>query len=245
MTGSTDERMAEALEAASHVIIVVSKDYKESANCRMEAKYANQLTKKGKLKTIFLMVQNEYTTASTPEYCDGWLGIMIGDSLWYPLWNENQIESTANEISKVVGYESRLDFNTRLANNNNNNNLKNNLNKNSPHQTNANAQPLASYINNNNNNNGMMSNTYNSTYSNQYVGAPAPVERIDYKAAYKLLKDADESLNAALLKATLIEFGVKAAEDLAELDLEDYRVLAELLKKVPRKRFLTAIKVVL
>jgi hypothetical protein len=110
MAGATDEVMAQAVEAASHVIVFVSKDYKESANCRMEAKYTNQLSKKGKVKPIFVMVQNEYTTVSTPEYVDGWLGIMIGDSLWYPMWSESQIDSTAQEIAKVLGNEAKLNY---------------------------------------------------------------------------------------------------------------------------------------
>ena len=70
MAGATDEKMAEALEAASVCIIFVSKQYKESPNCRMEAKYANQLYKKGKLRIIYVMMQQDYTTASSPECID-------------------------------------------------------------------------------------------------------------------------------------------------------------------------------
>jgi hypothetical protein len=62
--------MAEAIEAANVVIICVSKQYKESANCRMEAKYANQRLKKGKLKIVYVMMQEEYTTVSCEDTCD-------------------------------------------------------------------------------------------------------------------------------------------------------------------------------
>ncbi len=85
MSGSTEERMAEALEAASVLIICVSKGYKESANCRMEAKYASQLSKKGKIKIFYVMMQREYTTVSEPDSCDGWLGIMIGEFCYLSL----------------------------------------------------------------------------------------------------------------------------------------------------------------
>ncbi len=74
MGGSTDERMAAAVEAASIVVICVSRDYKERPNCRMEAKYANQMHKKGKLNLYFVMMENDYTTVSVPDSCDGWLG---------------------------------------------------------------------------------------------------------------------------------------------------------------------------
>ena len=70
ISGATDERMAEAIEAASVVIVCVSKQYKESANCRMEAKYANQRLKKGKLKIVYVMMQEEYTTVSCEDTCD-------------------------------------------------------------------------------------------------------------------------------------------------------------------------------
>ena len=70
MSGSTDERMAEAIEAASMVVVCVSRQYKERPNCRIEAKYTNQRYKKGRVKIVYLMMQEEYTTESKPEYCD-------------------------------------------------------------------------------------------------------------------------------------------------------------------------------
>jgi hypothetical protein len=70
MSEATDEKMAEAVESASVVIVCASKPYKESANCRLEAKYANQRLKKGKLKVMFVMMQQEYTTVSGDDCCD-------------------------------------------------------------------------------------------------------------------------------------------------------------------------------
>lgn len=98
MEGSTDDRMAEAMEAASVVIICLSKIYKERPNCRMEAKYANQLFKKGRVKVVYVMMQTEYTTVSEPHCCDGWLGIQIGDALWYPLWEEAILPSSVRSL---------------------------------------------------------------------------------------------------------------------------------------------------
>jgi hypothetical protein len=73
----------------------------------MEAKYANQMSKKGKLKLVFVMMESNYTTVSTPDCCDGWLGIMLGDQLWYPLWDENQVESTARQLASMIGSSSK------------------------------------------------------------------------------------------------------------------------------------------
>jgi len=70
MSGGTDERMAEAVEASSVIVVCVSRPYKERPNCRMEAKYANQLLKKGRLRILFVMMQMDYTTVSEPDCCD-------------------------------------------------------------------------------------------------------------------------------------------------------------------------------
>ena len=48
------------------------------------------------------MLDKNYTTVSSPNCADGWLGIMIGDALWYPLWEQSHLETTANEISKAL-----------------------------------------------------------------------------------------------------------------------------------------------
>ena len=103
MAGCTDDRMAEALEAAQVVVVCVSRMYKERPNCRMEAKYANQLFKKGRLQILYVMMQPTYTTVSEPDCCDGWLGIQIGDALWYPLWDQSAVLHTVDSLLSVIG----------------------------------------------------------------------------------------------------------------------------------------------
>jgi hypothetical protein len=102
MAGATDERMAEAVELSHTIIICVSNQYKSSANCRQEGKYANTLFKRGKLNIVYVMMDQKYTTVSSPDYVDGWLGIMVGDSLWYPLWNHDYVNATATEIANCM-----------------------------------------------------------------------------------------------------------------------------------------------
>lgn len=89
------------------VIVCVSPLYKESANCRMEAKYAASLFKKGKLNLIFLMMDKNYTTHSENSI-DGWLAFMLGDALWYPLWDDINTTSTAGEIMSVLGSKGKI-----------------------------------------------------------------------------------------------------------------------------------------
>ena len=47
---------------------------------------------------------------------------MIGDALWYPLWNEKFVESTAHEIAKIIPNSSNSMPSTLFVNHNNYNN---------------------------------------------------------------------------------------------------------------------------
>ena len=53
MHGSINDRMAEAVDGAAVVLVALSAEYKLSANCRMEAEYANACRK----PTIPIMAQ--------------------------------------------------------------------------------------------------------------------------------------------------------------------------------------------
>ena len=102
MSGSTDDCMAAAIEHSHTIVVCVSRAYKASANCRMEAKYANDMHKRGKVQLVFVMMEREYTTRSSPEYVDGWLGLMISDQLWHGMWAGDQVAAVAAAIHAAV-----------------------------------------------------------------------------------------------------------------------------------------------
>ena len=77
MSGSTDDCMAAAIERSHTIIVCVSRAYKASANCRMEAKYANDMHKRGKVNLVFAMMEQDYTTRSSPEYAPTFLQYKI------------------------------------------------------------------------------------------------------------------------------------------------------------------------
>ena len=77
MSGSTDDCMAAAVEHSHTIIVCVSRAYKASANCRMEAKYANDMHKRGKVNLVFAMMEQDYTTRSSPEYAPTFLQYKI------------------------------------------------------------------------------------------------------------------------------------------------------------------------
>jgi hypothetical protein len=54
--------------------------------------------KRGRVKLVFVMMEQGYTTRSSPEYVDGWLGLMIGNQLWHGLWADYQVAAVAAAI---------------------------------------------------------------------------------------------------------------------------------------------------
>ena len=96
MGGSTLEAMAKAVENASVVLVCVSRQYKESPNCRSEAEYAYQLRK----DIIPLMMQQNYKP-------DGWLGMIVGTKLWIDLRNSFNVEAAIGKLKKELGDRGR------------------------------------------------------------------------------------------------------------------------------------------
>jgi hypothetical protein len=67
MSGSTVDAMADAIDHSYALIYGISLDYKESANCRLEAMYAHQ----AKVKMVPMLLQENYVA-------NGWLGMLLG-----------------------------------------------------------------------------------------------------------------------------------------------------------------------
>jgi len=78
MEGSVLEKMAEAVEESSIILIFLSSKYKDSQACRTEAEYAYKLKK----EIICIMAEDNYQ----PK---GWLGALLGNKLWYNLWKNS------------------------------------------------------------------------------------------------------------------------------------------------------------
>jgi GTPase SAR1 family protein len=105
LAGDTDESMARAVEKSSLIIVFVSKAYFSSVNCKIEAQYCRQKRK----PLLFVMLDENYHTSSSPEAVEGWLGLLIGTQLWYALWNvDQQLESTSSAIANLIGNISLL-----------------------------------------------------------------------------------------------------------------------------------------
>eukprot|EP01050_Picozoa_sp_SAG11_P014886 SAG11_NODE_1878_length_4131_cov_81.001984_1_plen_1376_part_11 len=101
MTGSTVDSMALAVEAAEVMLIGVSRQYKESTNCRLEAQYAMQR----EVPTVPLMLVDGYRA-------DGWLGMLIGTRMWYGFYGavlseDGLFEAKVSELCRDLGDRGR------------------------------------------------------------------------------------------------------------------------------------------
>merc|ERR1711969_537416 len=103
MKGSTVDTMALAVEGSEVMLIGVSRAYKESSNCRMEAQYG--LQKKKALIPLKLVQGYE---------ADGWLGLLLGTSLWYAMYgealsSESAFDHRMSALSRELGARGRAD----------------------------------------------------------------------------------------------------------------------------------------
>jgi len=103
MKGATVDTMALAVEGSEVVLIGVSRAYKESSNCRMEAQYALQ-----KKKALVPLMMTEGYEA------DGWLGLLLGTSMWYGFYGETLLSGSAfdgrmDALSRDIGSRGRAD----------------------------------------------------------------------------------------------------------------------------------------
>lgn len=98
MHGNINDRMAEAIESCSAVMVCLSSKYKLSANCRMEAEYSNTQKK----PIIPLMAEENYRP-------DGWLGLIISGKLWYDISKvdliHQNISSVMSELQPILNEE--------------------------------------------------------------------------------------------------------------------------------------------
>jgi len=96
LEGSVLEKMADAVEESSVILVLLSSKYKESQECRTEAEYAYKLKK----KIIYIMAEENYEPR-------GWLGALLGNTSWHNPWknellNEQLFLPILSRLSKLL-----------------------------------------------------------------------------------------------------------------------------------------------
>lgn len=54
---------------------------------------------------VFVMMQIDYTPDSMPDYCDGYLGLIIGPDIYYGLYSDDRIQHIARDIINEIPTE--------------------------------------------------------------------------------------------------------------------------------------------
>lgn len=97
MAGNMVDKMAEGVEGSAVVLVFMSPEYQHSQNCKMECQYAHKLS-----KPIVPINVNAGPNDGDwkPEESGGWLAIILGNDLWYPLpsTKPSDIQTCANAI---------------------------------------------------------------------------------------------------------------------------------------------------
>jgi hypothetical protein len=245
MSGDIVETMADAIQYAHTVVICVSAQYKDSANCRAEAKYAHARSNQSKdsVKLIYVMMDEHYHTRSSPRQVDGWLGFMVGTELWYPLWDANQVDHTAKALTELFGDNAKLAANENWLklkpvetiltltsndyNNNSNSPVKTDNNKNNKSSNNIStfASPVAS-----------------SSDKKDLIPHVKPTGPPDCQAAFVCLEK-KKANHPHALAGLLEDLELSGANDLAGLEPEDWILLCLMLKSPQQKIFLEALRI--
>ena len=230
--GDIVERMAEAIQHAHTMIICVSPQYKDSANCRAEAQYARSRAALNGLKLIYVMMDRNYHTNSVPRVVDGWLGFLIGAELWYPLWEPSQVDSTSLSIKKLVGDNASLAKN-RLYMSARRGGAALPLAPSAPSTSSPTdpSTPISS-----------ASFKAATTISSPKPPNPPAAAVKSYATAWSLL-DSKKAKYSSVLQGLLEDMGLESSEDLSHLDSSEWRLLSLTLKKPQQSAFLDALSI--
>jgi hypothetical protein len=217
MSGDIVETMGEAVDRSYAVIIFVSPEYKESTNCRQEAGYAQARSANSNLKIIYLMMNAHYYTRSQPRKVDGWLGFMIASDLWYPLWDEDNVNTTANALGELLGNNARLTTNAGSA-----------------------VQvPSFPWVT-------ASTQSVSSVFSKQkIIMATIPdclPSNADLVTAFNILQQPKKTHCPNAWMILLNDLSIESPNDLKDVEVRKLLALAELMKPIPSSQFLEALK---
>jgi hypothetical protein len=88
--GGVLDAMSAAIDEADVVLVAVSREYKNSANCRLEAEYAHTQGK----RIVYMMMQEDFIKPS------GWLGMLLGSKLWHAMFDDS--EPAAAKVEPLI-----------------------------------------------------------------------------------------------------------------------------------------------
>ncbi len=178
------------------------------------------LEKRGLLKIIYVMMDENYTTVTNPAV-DGWLAMYIGDNIWYPLWNHSKVSETSAAIAYLISGQAAAAPSSPS------------------HQiVISQSVPLASPSADSDQYllgkvSGIPMTPHATSLKHRFDvfdvygtrESPNPVQ-----VAWSILLDEFSAKDVAALRSALVNSGVNSADDLIHISLPDLKVLLESLK---------------
>jgi len=90
MGSNINDSMADAVENAYAIVVLFSRKYKESSNCRKECERGDELNK----QMIFVKVEVDYKA-------EGWLGLVMGKTLWIDIHDGDAPQRIAKRVARA------------------------------------------------------------------------------------------------------------------------------------------------
>lgn len=109
--GSGTDEIAQLLRASTVFVIAVSQEYTRNLSCKKISLLARELKQqapKTAAELCFVMIDGNYTTESHPHKVSGWLGHMLGASLWTPGWSHAHCAGAAEAIKGTINLKRGL-----------------------------------------------------------------------------------------------------------------------------------------
>jgi hypothetical protein len=159
----------------------------------------------------------------TQRYVDGWLGIMVGQQLWHPMYDESAVAKTASVIKGLIGDGAPriVDRRSSLVM----------LDVQHDHQQQQQQQQQASTPQ-------MQQQRPSNANLGSSFSMTAMAELSWEVEVWALLTNPVKAKDAAALSAYLTELGVTDASELLEFDEAEVGEIAAFLKKHPKKKLL-------
>ena len=110
-TPSGKDEITLLLRASTVFVIAVSKEYSRNISCKkicLLARELKQQAPKTSAELCFVMIDGNYTTESHPHKVSGWLGHMLGASLWTPGWSHAHCAGAAEAIKGTINLKRGL-----------------------------------------------------------------------------------------------------------------------------------------
>ncbi len=190
----------------------------------MECSYIRTYSKLNKVKTVFALLEADYTVHSSPDRINGWLKTFIGESPCFPVWDAALVRKSAQGIASQL--EAVISKNKKHL-------IK--LNKTSSFSNTSPPRQISL-----DSSDKLASSERQESFGRLSLGGQSgSLSREDsLRSAWEILNSAVNVRDQEALDNIMEEIGVNGPEDLRQCEKTDLLHMTKTLKKVQQKKFL-------